>query len=51
MIFGLVQELADLVDVMPNKHPRHRLLALLDETIRRDVHLIDMHPTTLFQCL
>lgn len=51
MIFELVADYADVLDAMPQEHPRHRILKLLDEAIRRDVHLIDRHPTTLFQCL
>lgn len=51
MIFDLVKDFADVLDAMPREHPRQRLLKLLDEAIRRDVHFIDRHPTTLFQCL
>ena len=36
---------------MPRAHPRYRILKLLDEAIRRDVHFIDRHPTTFFQCM
>lgn len=36
---------------MPADHPHRRLLELLDEAVRRDVHFIARHPTTLFQCL
>lgn len=51
MIFELVRDFADVVAAMPEGHPRHRILKLLDEAVRRDVHFIDRHPTTLFQCL
>lgn len=51
MIFSLVQDFADVLDSMPADHPRHRILKLLDEAIRRDVHFIDRHSTTFFQCL
>ena len=51
MIFQLVQDFADVLEAMPRAHPRHRILTLLDEAIRRDVHFIDRYPTTLFQCL
>src|SRR5688572_25908592 len=51
MIFSLVQDFAAALTAMPDAHPRRRILALLDEAIRRDVHFIDRHPTTLFQCL
>lgn len=36
---------------MPREHSRSRILKLLDDAIRRDVHFIDQYPTTLFQCL
>src|SRR5437764_2653401 len=51
MIFPLIQDFADTLDAMPSEHPRQRILTLLDEAIRRDVHFIARHPTTLFQCL
>ena len=51
MIFDLVKDFADVLDAMPEAHPRRRILKLLDEAIRRDVHFIDRHPTTFFQCL
>ncbi len=51
MIFDLVKDFADVLDAMQDEHPRRRILKLLDEAIRRDVHFIDRHPTTLFQCL
>ncbi|REK26403.1 MAG: WD40 repeat domain-containing protein [Planctomycetota bacterium] len=51
MIFDLVKDFADVLDAMPEGHSRRRILKLLDEAIRRDVHFIDRHPTTFFQCL
>ena len=51
MIFDLVKDFADVLDAMPEGHPRWRMLKLLDEAIRRDVHFIDRHPTTFFQCM
>jgi WD40 repeat protein len=51
MIFSLLQDFADALAAMPADHPRRRILALLDEAMRRDVHFIARHPTTLFQCL
>src|SRR6187401_2357414 len=51
MIFPLVQDFADAFSAMPREHPRYRILKLLDEAIRRDVHFIDRHPTTFFQCM
>src|SRR5439155_18072644 len=51
MIFDLVQDFAAVLDAMPAEHMRRSILKLLDEALRRDVHFIDRHPTTLFQCL
>ena len=51
MIFSLIQDFADALDALPRAHPRYRILKLLDEAIRRDVHFIDRHPTTFFQCM
>lgn len=51
MIFALVQDFADALAAMPAGHPWRRVLALLDEAIRRDVHFVERHPTTVFQCL
>ena len=55
MIFNLVQDFADVLAAMPNAHPRHRILKLLDEAVRRDVHFIARraqdYPQALFQCL
>ena len=51
MIFDLVKDFADVLDAMPEEHPRRRILKLLDEAIRRDMHFIGRHPTTFFQCM
>ena len=51
MIFDLVHNFSAVLDTMPPAHPRCRILTLLDEAIRREVHFIDRHPTTLFQCV
>jgi len=51
MIFDLVKDFADVLDAMPEGHPRRRMLKLLEEAVRRDVHFIDRHPTTFFQCM
>ena len=51
MIFDLVKDFTDVLIAMPEGHPRRRILKLFDEAIRRDVHFIDRHPTTFFQCL
>jgi WD40 repeat protein len=51
MSFALVQDFAAALAAMPEQHPRQRMLALLNEAIRRDAHFVDRHPTALFQCL
>ena len=51
MIFDLVQDFSAILEAMPREYPRRRILSFLDEAVRRDVHFIDRHPTTLFQCL
>ncbi|HUT35332.1 MAG TPA: WD40 repeat domain-containing protein [Planctomycetota bacterium] len=50
MIFDLVKDFHDALAAMPASHPRHHILSLLKEAIRRDIHFIARHPTTLFQC-
>ena len=51
MIFDLAQDFHDAVAAMPKDHPKHRMLGLLEEAVRRDVHFIDRHPGAFFQCL
>jgi len=51
MIFSLVEDFAATLDAMTREHPRRRTLELFLKAIRRDVHFIDRHPTTMFQCM
>lgn len=51
MIFDLVKDFADVLEAMPAEHLRRRIWKLLDAAVRRDMHFIDRHPTTLFQCM
>ncbi len=51
MIFELAKDFHDAVAALSKEHPKHRILELLEEAIRRDIHFIARHPTTLFQCL
>ena len=51
MIFELAQDFRDAVAAMPREHAKHHMLGLIEEAIRRDIHFIDRHPTTLFQCM
>ena len=43
MIIEMAQDYHDALAVMPSEHPKHRMLELLEEAIRRDVHFIDRH--------
>lgn len=51
MIFELALDFHGAVEAMPRDHPKHRMLELLEEAIRRDIHFIARHPTTLFQSM
>ena len=51
MIFELADDFADALAALPADHPKRRMLELLQEAIRRDIHFMDRHPTTLFQCM
>src|SRR5262249_10246073 len=52
---GLAFELADQLSAatrrLPAGRPVRRLLALLEEALRRDLHFVARRPSTLFQCL
>ena len=51
MILDLAADFAAALDALPRDHPKRRMLELLEEAIRRDIHFIARHPTTLFQCM
>ena len=55
MIFELAQDFRNVLAAMPREHPKHRMLELLEEAIRCDIHFIARHandyPQALFQCL
>ena len=50
-VFDLVREFAQAATLLPRKHPKQMVLQLLEEALKRDIHFIALHPTTLFQCL
>ena len=54
MIFELAQDFSATLATMPREHSHHRILNLLEEAIRRDIHFIARHtkdyPQALFQC-
>ena len=51
MIFELARDFHDATTAMPTEHPMCRILGLLEQAVRRDIHFIARHPTALFQCM
>ena len=51
MIFELTQDFHDALVAMPQEHSKRWMLGLLEKAVRRDIHFIAHHPTTLFQCM
>jgi WD40 repeat protein len=51
MVFELAEDFTAVAARRGEADPRHRLLGLLEEALRRDIHFIARHPGTLFQCL
>ncbi|MFO1001166.1 MAG: DUF4062 domain-containing protein [Planctomycetaceae bacterium] len=54
-VFELAEDFSRAVPAIPDSRPEHRVLRLLEEALRRDIHFIDRHssdyPQGLFQCL
>ncbi|HEX3654177.1 MAG TPA: AAA family ATPase [Pirellulales bacterium] len=51
MVFDLAADFSAAARAMPANCPLLRILCLLEEALRRDLHFIARHPTTVFQCL
>jgi len=55
MAFELAGDFSAGVEALPADRPQHRILRLLEEALRRDIHFIARHaqdyPQALFQCL
>jgi hypothetical protein len=51
LVFDLAGDLERAVANLPADHPRRRLLGLLEEALRADIHFLVRHPSCLFQCL
>ncbi len=53
--FDLAKMFSAAVNVLPESYPQRRILRLLEEALRRDIHFIAKHaqdyPQGLFQCL
>jgi WD40 repeat protein len=54
-VFDLAGDFSAAVEALPEDRPQRRILRLLDEALRRDIHFIARHaedyPQGLFQCL
>ena len=54
-VFDLIEDYSATIGAIDRDHPRRRIIELLDEALRRDVHFIHRHredyPQALFQCL
>jgi hypothetical protein len=50
-VFALAGDFTAVVNALPADRPLRRILRLLEEALRRDIHFIERHPTALFQCL
>lgn len=55
LVFDLAGDFSAAVAALPEDRPQRRILKLLDEALRRDIHFIARHasdyPQGLFQCL
>lgn len=55
LAFDLLRDFKAATDALPETDDQHRILRLLDEALRRDIHFIARHsqdyPQGLFQCL
>jgi WD40 repeat protein len=51
LVFDLANDFSLAVGGLPVDHPRRRILRLLEEALRQDLHFLARHPTCLFQCL
>jgi WD40 repeat protein len=51
LVFDLVLDFSEAIGSLPSNRPKRRLLVLMEEALRRDIHFIARRPTTLFQCL
>ena len=51
MVIDLAADFSAAIGGMSADRPLLRILRLLEEAIRRDIHFIARHPTTLFQCM
>jgi WD40 repeat protein len=51
LVFDLAGDLGHAVTGLPVDHHERRLLRLIEEALRTDIHFLARHPSCLFQCL
>ena len=55
LIFELAKDFTESLKIIPSERPLRRIIRLLEEALRRDIHFIARHredyPQALFQCL
>lgn len=51
VVIELLSDFSNTIYGLASGDPRHRLLMLLEKSIRLDIEFVAKHPTTLFQCL
>ncbi len=51
LIFELAADFGNAIGALPADYPHRRILRLLEEALRRDLHFLARHPSALFQCL
>lgn len=55
LVFELAKDFIEAVKLIPSERPQRRIIRLLEEALRRDIHFIARHredyPQSLFQCL
>jgi WD40 repeat protein len=51
MIFDLARDFAEAVARIPAGQPAHRVMSLILQALRLDIHFLARHPAALFQCL
>lgn len=51
MVFELALDFDSAVEAMPSDRPMQRLLSLLGDALRREIHFVSRHAGALFQCL
>jgi WD40 repeat protein len=51
LVFELAADFRATVAALPAGQPQGRILRLLEEALRREIHFLARHPAALFQCL